>query len=115
MAHFELGGCVSVDQSQSFQSSFARELVKESSICCNDSVYKSSFATELLESSHNNSVSKVSEQDGEENIYENVNPPITMEDSNPFLDDSTDFRRCSQVRTTICYYPANLTLHISDI
>ena len=99
MAHFELGGSVSVDQT--FQSSFAQELVKESSISCNESVYKSSFATELLESSHNNSGAKISEveseETSEENIYENVKSPLSTE-SNLFLDDTADFRRCSQVK-----------------
>ena len=107
MAHFELGGSVSVDQT--FQSSFAQELVKECSISCNESPYKSSFATELLESSvsHNNSGAKISEaesenehhseENSEENIYENVKSPLSME-SNLFLDDTADFRRCSQVK-----------------
>ena len=70
MAQFELGGSVSVDQT--FQSSFAQELVKETSILCNESVYKSSFATELLESSHNNSGAKISEVESEENSEENM-------------------------------------------
>ena len=96
MAQFELGGSVSVDQT--FQSSFAQELVKECSISCNESAYKSSFATELLESSvlHNNSGAKISEVESEENIYENVKSPLSME-SSLFLDDTPDFRRCSQV------------------
>ena len=114
MAQFELGGSVSVDQT--FQSSFARELVKESSISCTESVYKSSFATELLESSHNNSGAKIceaeseeiceeiyeenSEENGEENVSENVKSPLSME-SNLFLDDTTDFRRCSQVTQSV--------------
>ena len=104
MAQFELGGSVSVDQT--FQSSFAQELVKECSISCNESAYKSSFATELLESSvsHNNSGAKIteveSEEKCEENIYENVKSPLSME-SNLFLDDTTDFRRCSQVTESV--------------
>ena len=104
MAQFELGGSVSVDQT--FQSSFAQELVKECSISCNESAYKSSFATELLESSvsHNNSGAKISEVESEENceenIYENVKSPLSME-SNLFLDDTTDFRRCSQVTESV--------------
>ena len=118
MAQFELGGSVSVDQT--FQSSFARELVKESSISCTESVYKSSFATELLESSHNNSGAKIceaeseefceeiceenseedGEENGEENVSENVKSPLSME-SNLFLDDTTDFRRCSQVTQSV--------------
>ena len=110
MAHFELGGSVSVDQT--FQSSFARELAKESSISCNESVYKSSFATELLESSHNNSGVQTSEETSEqncqhlseENIYENVNNHTNIE-SNPFLDDMPDFRRSSQVES-VSYYPS---------
>ena len=101
MAHFELGGSVSVDQT--FQSSFAQELVKESSISCTESAYKSSFATELLESSVNSGV-KISEletenqgeDNSEENIYENVKSSLSME-SNLFLNDTPDFRRCSQV------------------
>ena len=113
MAHFELGGSVSVSVDQTFQSSFAQELVKESSIICNESVYKSSFATELLESSHNNSVAKISEveseenweenreENREENIYENVKSPLSTE-SNLFLDDTADFRRCSQVILRVC-------------
>lgn len=93
MAQFQLGGSVSLDNT--FQSSFARELVKESSISCNDSVYKSSFAMELLESAHNSS-------NTEKNIYEKVNNRSSLE-ANPFLDDTTDFRRCSQVGRDIMW------------
>ena len=103
MAHFHLGGSVSIDAT--FQSSFAKELVKESSISCNESVYKSSFAAELLESVHNNS-------DVEKNIYENVDTPV---DSNPFLDDTPDFRRSSQVQNNHLYCPETSEFIFPDI
>ena len=117
MAHFELGGSVSVDST--FQSSFAQELVKECSMSCNESAYKSSFATELLESSvsHNNSGAKISEVESEppsENIYENVKSPLSME-SNLVLDDTQDFRRCSQVTESVYYPGVSLTSIFSDI
>ena len=122
MAHFELGGSVSVDST--FQSSFAQELVKECSMSCNESAYKSSFATELLESSvsHNNSGAKIreveseppSEGNSDENIYENVKSPLSME-SNLVLDDTQDFRRCSQVTESVYYPGLSLTSIFSDI
>ena len=103
MPQFELGGSVSMMNSDPvFSSSFAKEVAKESSILTNDSVYKSSFATELLETSVNSSVirSEVQQQD-DSNIYENINFRENIEnqpDPTPFLDDSSDFRRLSQVK-----------------
>merc|ERR1719219_676740 len=38
----------------------------------------------------------LSEENNEENIYENVKTPLSME-SSLFLDDTPDFRRCSQI------------------
>ena len=103
MPQFELGGSVSMMNSDPvFSSSFAKEVAKESSILTSDSVYKSSFATELLETSVNSSVirSEVQQQD-DSNIYENINFREDIEnqpDPTPFLDDSSDFRRLSQVK-----------------
>ena len=103
MPQFELGGSVSmVNSDPVFSSSFAKEVAKESSILTSDSVYKSSFATELLETSVNSSVirSEVQQQD-DSNIYENINFRENIEnqpDPTPFLDDSSDFRRLSQVK-----------------
>ena len=104
MPQFELGGSVSMMNSDPvFSSSFAKEVAKESSILTSDSVYKSSFATELLETSVNSSVirSEVQQQD-DSNIYENINYRENIEnqpaDPTPFLDDSSDFRRLSQVK-----------------
>ena len=103
MPQFQLGGSVSTLKSSepTFSSDFAKELAKESSIFTNnDSVYKSSFATELLESSVNMVKSDDHLENDDSNIYENINVRESLGNQSlpcPFLDDSSDFKRLSQV------------------
>ena len=104
MPHFQLGGSVSTLNSSepTFSSDFAKELAKESSMLTNnDSVYKSSFATELLESSVSEMVQSDDHQENDDsNIYENINVRESLGNQSlpcPFLDDSSDFKRLSQV------------------
>ena len=74
MPHFELGGSVSLSADQSFTSNFAQELARESSMVTADSVYKSSFAAEMLETSQAaaEASTEIVGDCAEDNIYENV-------------------------------------------
>ena len=103
MPQFELGGSVNTSISNelttAFTSSFAKEMAKESSASLqNDSLYKSDFATSLLESASQletlKTVENVSESGNigetfseDSNIYENVRQGL----------DSFDFGRPSKV------------------
>ena len=108
MPQFELGGSVSpltsdeidslsINSDQAFTSNFARELAKES-LKISDATFKSDFATELFETSLTcQDQSQNEESINEGNIYENVNFRESI-GTNPFLDNSSDFRRISQVK-----------------
>merc|ERR1712242_168648 len=103
MPQFELGGSVNTSISNelttAFTSSFAKEMAKESSASPqNDSLYKSDFATSLLESASQletlKTVENVSESGNigetfseDSNIYENVRQGL----------DSFDFGRPSKI------------------
>ena len=110
MPQFELGGSVSpltsdeidslsINSDQAFTSNFARELAKES-LKISDATFKSDFATELFETSLTcQDQSQNEESINEGNIYENVNFRESIGSAtNPFLDNSSDFRRISQVK-----------------
>ena len=108
MPQFELGGSVSssvtMTKDNNYTSSFAQELARES-LLQSDSVYKSSFATELLETSNLNTSEVKNNSDGDDsNIYENINIKDSLEAQilqQSTLNDSSDFKRLSQVCITI--------------
>ena len=104
MPQFELGGSVNTSINNelptSFTSSFAKEMAKETSSIQNDSLYKSDFATSLLETSQlaptpEAAIENVVES---ENIYENFSADSNIYENVRQGLDSFDFGRPSQVK-----------------
>ena len=107
MPHFELGGSVNTsinnELTTAFTSSFAKEMAaRETSSLQNDSLYKSDFATSLLETSQlapnpetQASMENVNES---ENIYENFSADNNIYENVRQGLDSFDFGRPSQVK-----------------
>lgn len=106
MPQFELGGSVNTsinnELTTAFTSSFAKEMAKETTSMQNDSLYKSDFATSLLETSQlaptpetPAAIENVAES---ENIYENFSADSNIYENVRQGLDSFDFGRPSQVK-----------------
>ena len=104
MPQFELGGSVKTsinnELTTAFTSSFAKEIAKETSSIQNDSLYKSDFATSLLETSQlaPTPETQAAMEDVAENIYENFSADSNIYENVRQGLDSFDFGRPSQVK-----------------
>ena len=104
MPQFELGGSVKTSINNElttvFTSSFAKEMAKETSSIQNDSLYKSDFATSLLETSQHAPTpeTQAAMEDVAENIYENFSADSNIYENVRQGLDSFDFGRPSQVK-----------------
>lgn len=109
MPQFELGGSVktsiNIELTTVFTSSFAKEMAKETSSIQNDSLYKSDFATSLLETSQHAPTpeTQAAMEDAAENIYENFSADSNIYENVRQGLDSFDFGRPSQVKLYIIY------------